>query len=516
MALEGVANGYGGYAGYYYENGKKTNNEKAGKALPDNLKPEENPQEQEKEKPLSEMDRQDMIDYIRQRAQVIMEKVLKGDTETKIQIGGAEYSEEEWDKILRRVDEAIQNMKEETQEEKEKREETQDGEKQSKLDVAQELMEEVNRDRGQGDVLRTEMTEEEMAAARLESALESMDANERRVKEIQKITDVINLAMQTEAEEAMKTEQKTEPVEKKGDNCSVARALGVFQDGTETQVVSETGEQPEKKIWYVTWVSETGITCRSSEQSIDDPPLWEITFNGPEDYRRTTQFLRRFSEDCNLNFASSETFWNDFLAGRIEEDEFYDFYQNKEQELLKLSGQADGESMINQDNFHYVQYAFDKMPEYTSFEELKERLAGRNAVQKELTEQVEDWRTDRLEAYYEELFRYTPAGVREAWEAAGQETGADGLGMDEEGKLTHITQIMVERLLGSHEDYSTILGKTIESAYAFANDAIEGLEYELFRSGSVLKNRGNKEQELEFYKAFKKHLSAGLQDIETE
>lgn len=499
MSLEGIAGGYGGYAGYHYQNGKKTNNEEAGKAVLDNLKPEEDPQEQEKEKekPLSEMDRQDMIDYIRQRAQVIMEKVLKGDTETKIQIGGAEYSEEEWDKILRRVDEAIQNMKEETQEEKEKREETQDGEKQSKLDVAQELMEEVNRDRGQGDVLRTEMTEEEMAAARLESALESMDANERRVKEIQKITDVINLAMQTEAEEAMKTEQKTEPVEKKGDNCSVVRALGVFQDGTETQVVSEIEQQSDKKVMYVTHVSETGITCRSFEQSIDDPPLWEITFNGPEDYRRTTRFLRRFSEDCNLNFASNETFWKDFLAGRIEEDEFYDFYQNKEQELLKLSGQADGESMINQDNLHYVKYAFDKMPEYTSLEELKEQLAGQNAVQKE-------------------LFRYTPAGVREAWEAAGQETGIDGLGMDEEGKVTHITQIMVERLLGSHEDYSTILGKTIESAYAFANDAIEGLEYELFRSGSVLKNRGNKEQELEFYKAFMKHLSAGLQDIEIE
>lgn len=497
MSLEGIAGGYGGYAGYHYQNGKKTNNEEAGKAVLDNLKPEEDPQEQEKEKPLSEMDRQDMIDYIRQRAQVIMEKVLKGDTETKIQIGGAEYSEEEWDKILRRVDEAIQNMKEETQEEKEKREETQDGEKQSKLDVAQELMEEINRDRGQGDVLRTEMTEEEMAAARLESALESMDANERRVKEIQKITDVTNLAMQTEAEEAMKTEQKTEPVEKKGDNCSVARALGVFQDGIETQVVSETEQQSDKKVMYVTHVSSTGITCRSFEQSIDDPPLWEITFNGPEDYRRTTQFLRRFSEDCNLNFASSETFWNDFLAGRIEEDEFYDFYQNKEQELLKLSGQADGESMINQDNLHYVKYAFDKMPEYTSLEELKEQLAGQNAVQKE-------------------LFRYMPAGVREAWEAAGQETGIDGLGMDEEGKVTHITQIMVERLLGSHEDYSTILGKTIESAYAFANDAIEGLEYELFRSGSVLKNRGNKEQELEFYKAFMKHLSAGLQDIEIE
>lgn len=499
MSLEGIAGGYGGYAGYHYQNGKKTNNEEAGKAVLDNLKPEEDPQEQEKEKekPLSEMDRQDMIDYIRQRAQVIMEKVLKGDTETKIQIGGAEYSEEEWDKILRRVDEAIQNMKEETQEEKEKREETQDGEKQSKLDVAQELMEEVNRDRGQGDVLRTEMTEEEMAAARLESALESMDANERRVKEIQKITDVINLAMQTEAEEARKTEQKTEPVEKKGDNCSVVRALGVFQDGTETQVVSEIEQQSDKKVMYVTHVSETGITCRSFEQSIDDPPLWEIAFNGPEDYRRTTRFLRRFSEDCNLNFASNETFWKDFLAGRIEEDEFYDFYQNKEQELLKLSGQADGESMINQDNLHYVKYAFDKMPEYTSLEELKEQLAGQNAVQKE-------------------LFRYTPAGVREAWEAAGQETGIDGLGMDEEGKVTHITQIMVERLLGSHEDYSTILGKTIESAYAFANDAIEGLEYELFRSGSVLKNRGNKEQELEFYKAFMKHLSAGLQDIEIE
>lgn len=508
MALEGIAGGYGGYAGYYYENGKKTNNEKVEKAMSDNLKQEANPENQEKEKPLSEMDRQDMIDYIRQRAQVIMEKVLKGETETKIQIGGAEYSEEEWDKILRRVDEAIQNMKEETQEEKEKREETQDGEKQSKLDVAQELMEEINRDRGQGDALRTEMTEEEMAAARLESALESMDANERRVEEIQKITDVVNLAMQTEAEEEIKKEQKAEPVTQEGDNCSNAVAFGVFPEGTETQVVSEAGEQPEKKIMYVTWVSETGISCRSSEQRIGDPPLWEITFNGPEDYRRTTQFLRRFSEDCNLNFASSEAFWNDFLAGRIEEDEFYDFYQNKEQELLKLFGQADGQSMINQDNFHYVKYAFDKLPAYSSYEELQEQLAGQNTVQKDLKEQAEDWQSDRLDAYYEQLFRYTPAGVREVWEAARKEVGADGLGMAADGKLTHITQVMVERLLGSHEDYSTILGKSVESAYAFAGRAMEGLQYELFHLGTDSMNRAEKEQELEFYKAFMKYLSA--------
>lgn len=111
MALGEIAVGRSGYTGYGYESGKTKNRSHAGNEDGMNLtKPETAEAEEVQEKPLSEMSRQDMIDYIRQRSQIILEKLQKGDTETKIQIGGAKFSEDEWDKILRRVDEAIRQM----------------------------------------------------------------------------------------------------------------------------------------------------------------------------------------------------------------------------------------------------------------------------------------------------------------------------------------------------------------------------------------------------------------------
>lgn len=116
MALGGIAVGRSGYTGYDYESSKTKNRSHAGNEDGMNLtKPAAAEAEEVQEKPLSEMSRQDMIDYIRQRSQIILEKLQKGDTETKIQIGGAEFSEDEWDKTLRRVDEAIRQMQEENE-----------------------------------------------------------------------------------------------------------------------------------------------------------------------------------------------------------------------------------------------------------------------------------------------------------------------------------------------------------------------------------------------------------------
>lgn len=111
--------------------------------------------------------------------------------------------------------------------------------------------------------------------------------------------------------------------------------------------------------------------------------------------------------------------------------------------------------------------------------------------------------------WYEKLFENTAEGVEKAWNDAKRKVGADGSGFAADGKLTHITQIVVDRLMGKSEDLKDILGDTVESAYHYAKYAYEKIGEEL-----LVGNKPNKEaeeltrQEQEFYKEFINNLEA--------
>ncbi len=74
-------------------------------------------QEDTTEKPVS------MQDMLKQKMEEIVEKVKNGDTEQTFQIGGQSFTEKEWDKLIKRVDKAIEGMKDETEETGDKKEE---------------------------------------------------------------------------------------------------------------------------------------------------------------------------------------------------------------------------------------------------------------------------------------------------------------------------------------------------------------------------------------------------------
>ena len=56
-------------------------------------------------------------DLIRQRKEEIFEKVKTGDTEPKIQIGGTVLTQKQWDKLMKRVDDSIDEEEEKSGEE---------------------------------------------------------------------------------------------------------------------------------------------------------------------------------------------------------------------------------------------------------------------------------------------------------------------------------------------------------------------------------------------------------------
>lgn len=114
-----------------------------------------------------------------------------------------------------------------------------------------------------------------------------------------------------------------------------------------------------------------------------------------------------------------------------------------------------------------------------------------------------------MKQWYEKLFEGVGAGVKEAWETAGKKVGADGSGFDESGKLTHIPHIMVDRLLGRCSSTGSVLGSTVESAYAYAKHALEEIEWRLSQGGKPNEQAEYyAAKEREFYQEFMKQLES--------
>lgn len=85
---------------------------------------------------------------------------------------------------------------------------------------------------------------------------------------------------------------------------------------------TDESDSPEKKDkLYITWYNEDGIFCR--EQGQTEGYLWSVPFNGKEDYTKIVSFLNHFGQDDNLQFAHDENFWRNFLAGKVNEEDWY-------------------------------------------------------------------------------------------------------------------------------------------------------------------------------------------------
>jgi hypothetical protein len=68
---------------------------------------------------IAKMSKSDLMSCLSDRKNEIIDKLKNGDTEQSFQIGGASYTQTEWDKLLSKVDANIDEIKEEQEEEKE-------------------------------------------------------------------------------------------------------------------------------------------------------------------------------------------------------------------------------------------------------------------------------------------------------------------------------------------------------------------------------------------------------------
>ena len=132
--------------------------------------------------------------------------------------------------------------------------------------------------------------------------------------------------------------------------------------------------------------------------------------------------------------------------------------------------------------------------------------------------QVQELLKDNNERSFDVYGPNAPEEVKQAWLEAAKETNINGVGMQSNGMMSHITQLDVQRAIKwSNGEDADVLGTTVESARQAVEKALYDLENPLpeneNRSAEVLKSI---EKEKEFYKAFLEKLQAIQQTDESE
>ena len=102
-----------------------------------------------------------------------------------------------------------------------------------------------------------------------------------------------------------------------------------------------------------------------------------------------------------------------------------------------------------------------------------------------------------------------PQEVKDAWMDAAKEVNANGMGIRGNGMMSHISQMMVQRLnkqlRGETENFD-ILGNTVESAIQATKQALYDLEHPVVYTPRSIEVQQARMKEGEFYRAFLEKL----------
>lgn len=113
-----------------------------------------------------------------------------------------------------------------------------------------------------------------------------------------------------------------------------------------------------------TFYTQEGIVSgRSSLDSrvdgFQDRYNWKVDFNSEDDYERTMKFLDRLPEGDDSVFTTREAFWQDFVDGEIDEDEFFEFYETLDHGVANFIKQDEnGKNYVDNEmmNSKYFKY----------------------------------------------------------------------------------------------------------------------------------------------------------------
>lgn len=179
-------------------------------------------------------------------------------------------------------------------------------------------------------------------------------AQEYTIKEWEKLLEKFDAVEEEVLEE---TEAHVEEVKQQAEETDVKDAAQLLTD--EVTKCSYPTDDPKKKHWYITAYGQDGISCK--EAYFDgarwiNKDLWSFSYTEKGQYEKVMAFLQRFPQDANLRFAAHEDFWKDFLAGKIDEDDFTAFFETTKDGVPDYTYEKDGSTYIDREKIKYAKY----------------------------------------------------------------------------------------------------------------------------------------------------------------
>lgn len=111
----------------------------------------------------------------------------------------------------------------------------------------------------------------------------------------------------------------------------------------------ETNEKVPVDIRYTTSYSKDGIVCGERSDvggKLSARELWSLSFESPGDYKKVQDFLKSFSNDERLTFATQESFWKDFLQDDFDIEGFREFYDSTDNGRIDIEkAMSEGRTM---------------------------------------------------------------------------------------------------------------------------------------------------------------------------
>ncbi len=241
-------------------------------------------------------------------------KVKEGKVEPTFQTGAQSFTIKEWEKLLADFDDAEEALQEQIKEliaEVEKQ-------------AAKEAMRREAEGRSEGDGAGTDVTN--VSVPRAAAPAHAVQGNDN-------CTDV----------------EVTDPEE-----------LMELLTGEVTKSTFPT-DDPEHKHWFITCYSQDGIWCKEAYFDGNkwvNKDCWKFSYTEPGQYEKVMAFLERFPQDANLRFASHKEFWEDFLAGKIDEDDFVNFFETSTDKdgVPDYTYEKDGSTYIDREKMKYAKY----------------------------------------------------------------------------------------------------------------------------------------------------------------
>lgn len=268
-------------------------------------------------------EKKSLLQQMQEHMALMREKIKNGTIQPTFQTGAQSFTKEEWEKLLEKFDEAEEILRAEIEAEIEAVKES--AQKEELTDGAERV--EVTGETGTGAAAAAA---EPTAEVRENAAADGMD---------------------------FVTEEIT--------RCTYPSA------------------NPDEKRWYITCYTKEGISCKESVYdgtSWTTTDFWSIRFTQDGQYERVLAFLNRFPSDGNLRFAAHENFWQDFLAGDLDEDAFVAFFETTKDGVPDYTITDGDSTYIDKDKVKWAKYMNSFGAQFYTEEEI---LAWQDAIIRE-------------------------------------------------------------------------------------------------------------------------------------